>query len=184
MARDESQKQNRCLFAGINRRQNGSIGEAHGLVPTWNSDQKPKFHKYKDRVRLRCDVAQADSDSRSELTAQESRACAMTAAQVRDVLSRLPRCAGQASDAVSAYTQVKMKRSKIVQTAGTAILDCLDSSIFIPLAKIVGQNSRTCGCNWKEFARIPIGLLWLRQIGEVMMENERGRKFQDGNINF
>ena len=39
----------------------------------------------------------------------------MTAAQVRDVLSRLPRCAGQAGDAVSAYTQVKMERSKIAE---------------------------------------------------------------------
>ena len=33
----------------------------------------------------------------------------MTAAKVMDIISRLPRCAGQAADAVSAYTQVKME---------------------------------------------------------------------------
>ena len=33
----------------------------------------------------------------------------MTAAQVMDVLARLPGCDGQAADAVSTYTQVKME---------------------------------------------------------------------------
>ena len=33
----------------------------------------------------------------------------MTAAQVMDIISRLPGCDGQAADAVSAYTQVKME---------------------------------------------------------------------------
>ena len=33
----------------------------------------------------------------------------MTAAKVMDVIERLPDCAGQASDAVSAYTQVKLE---------------------------------------------------------------------------
>ena len=32
----------------------------------------------------------------------------MTAAKVMDIISRLPGCAGQAADAVSAYTQVKI----------------------------------------------------------------------------
>ena len=33
----------------------------------------------------------------------------MTAAKVMDIISRLPGCAGQAADAVSAKTQVKME---------------------------------------------------------------------------
>ena len=33
----------------------------------------------------------------------------MTAAKEMDVISRLPDCAGQADDAVSAYTQVEME---------------------------------------------------------------------------
>ena len=33
----------------------------------------------------------------------------MTAAKVMDIISRLPGCAGQAADAVSPYTHVKME---------------------------------------------------------------------------
>ena len=33
----------------------------------------------------------------------------MTAAKIMNIISRLPGCDGQAADAVSAYTQVKMK---------------------------------------------------------------------------
>ena len=38
-----------------------------------------------------------------------SSASQMIAAKVMDIISRLPRCAGQAADAVSACTQVKWK---------------------------------------------------------------------------
>ena len=40
---------------------------------------------------------------------QRSSASQMTAAEVMDVIASLPHCDGQASDAVSAYTQVKME---------------------------------------------------------------------------
>ena len=40
---------------------------------------------------------------------QGASASHMTAAEVLDVNSRLPECSGQASDSVSAHTQVKMK---------------------------------------------------------------------------
>ena len=33
----------------------------------------------------------------------------MTAAEIKDVISRLPGCDGQSADAVSVYTQVKME---------------------------------------------------------------------------
>ena len=41
-------------------------------------------------------------------TEQGSSASQMTAAKIMDIISRLPGCDGQAADAVSAYTQVKM----------------------------------------------------------------------------
>ena len=44
-----------------------------------------------------------------ERTEQGSSASQMTAAKVMDIISRLPGCAGQAADAVSAYTQVEME---------------------------------------------------------------------------
>ena len=40
----------------------------------------------------------------------------MTAAKVMDIISRLPGCAGQAADAVSAYTQVKMEDAPTLLT--------------------------------------------------------------------
>ena len=38
-----------------------------------------------------------------------SSASQMTAAKIMDAIARLPGCAGQAVDAASAYTQVKLK---------------------------------------------------------------------------
>ena len=50
-----------------------------------------------------------DSGSYAVFTEQGSSASQLAAAKVMDIISRLPWCAGQAADAVSAYTQVKME---------------------------------------------------------------------------
>ena len=50
-----------------------------------------------------------DSGSYAVFTEQGSSASQMTASKVMDIMSRLPGCAGQAADAVSAYTLVKME---------------------------------------------------------------------------
>ena len=50
-----------------------------------------------------------DSGSFAVFTEQGSSESQMTAVNVMDIISRLPGCAGQAADAVSAYTQVKME---------------------------------------------------------------------------
>ena len=46
---------------------------------------------------------------RMQCSEQGSSASQMTAAKVMDIISRLQGCAGQAADAVSAFTQVKME---------------------------------------------------------------------------
>ena len=58
---------------------------------------------------LRGDIVKDDSGSHAVFAEQGSSASQMTAAKVMDVIARRPHCAGQAADAVSAYTQVKMK---------------------------------------------------------------------------
>ena len=68
-----------------------------------------KHHKYKGRVVLRGDIVKDDSGSYAVFTEQGSSASQITAAKVMEIISRLPGCAGQAADAVSAYTQVKME---------------------------------------------------------------------------
>ena len=65
--------------------------------------------KYKGRDVLRGNIVKDDSVAYAVFTEQGSSASQMTAAKIMDIISRLPRCDGQAADAVSAYTQVKME---------------------------------------------------------------------------
>ena len=74
-----------------------------------NAELETKHQQYKGRVVLRGDIVKDDSGSCPVLTEQGSSASQMTAAKVMDIISRLPWCAGQAADAVSAYTQAKME---------------------------------------------------------------------------
>ena len=69
---------------------------------SWNQTQK-----YKGRVVLRSDSVGDDSGSYAVFTEKGSAASQMTAAKLMDVIARLPGCAGQVADAVSAETQVK-----------------------------------------------------------------------------
>ena len=64
------------------------------LCPLKNSELEPHYQKYKGRVVLRGDIVKDDSGSYAE---------------VMDIISRQPGCSGQAADAVSAYTQVRME---------------------------------------------------------------------------
>ena len=74
-----------------------------------NSELEPQFKKYKGRVVLRGDIVKDDSGAYAVLTEQGSSASQMTAAKVMDVIARQPDCDGQAADAISAYTQVKIE---------------------------------------------------------------------------
>ena len=74
-----------------------------------NAELEAKHQKYKGRVVLRDDIVKDDSGSYAVFTEQGSSASQMTAAKIMDTISRLPGCDGQAADAVSAYTQVKME---------------------------------------------------------------------------
>ena len=74
-----------------------------------NAELETTHQKYKGRAVLRGDIVKDDSGSYAVFTEQESSASQMTAAKVTDIMSRLPGCAGQAADVVSAETQVKME---------------------------------------------------------------------------
>ena len=74
-----------------------------------NAKLEAKLQKYKGRVVLRGDIVKDDSGSYSVFTEQGSSASQMTAAKIMDSISRSPVCDGQAADAVSAQTQVKME---------------------------------------------------------------------------
>ena len=69
-----------------------------------NSELEPQFQKYIGRVVLRGDIVKDDSGSFAVFAKQGSSSSQMTAAKVMDIISRLPKCSGQAAEAVSAYS--------------------------------------------------------------------------------
>ena len=111
-------------------------------MPNWRQSTR----KYKGRVVLRGDIVKDDSGSYAVLEEQGSSASQVTATKVMDIKSRLPGCAGQAADAVSAKTQVKNGRcSKIIGNSQIGMSRHLDSSTTTQMAKIMvlyGRPSR------------------------------------------
>ena len=91
-----------------------------------NAELEAKHQKYKGRVVLRGDIVKDNSGSYAVLTQ-------MTAAKIMDIISRLPGCDGQAADAVSAYTQVKMEDAhKLLKIPKS---ECPDIWICLPRHK-------------------------------------------------
>ena len=128
-----------------------------------NSELEQKFQKYKSRV-----VKDDKGSSASQ----------MTAAKVMDVIARLPGCSGQAADAVSAYTQVKMEDISTLLKIPES--ECPD--IWIRLPKHTWPKSWSC----MEDPVVPLernlfghplaGLLWGGNLRKFY-RNTVGKKF-------
>ena len=82
---------------------------------------------------LQGDTVKDDSGSYAVFTEQGSSASQMAAAKVMDIISRLPGCGGQAADAVSAYTQVKMEDAPSLLKIPKS--ECPDRLIRLPRHK-------------------------------------------------
>ena len=98
-----------------------------------NVELKTKHQKYKSRVVLWGDVVKDDSGSYAGFIEQGSTASQMTAVKVMDIISRLLGCAGQAADAVSAYTQEKMEDAQKMLNIPKS--ECPDIWIRLPRHK-------------------------------------------------
>ena len=76
---------------------------------------------------LRGNIVKDDSETYAVCAEQGSSASQMTAAKVMDVIARLLDCDGQAADAISAYTQVKMEDAQtLLQIRKTRVSGCVD----------------------------------------------------------
>ena len=75
-----------------------------------------------------------DSGSYAVFTEQGSPASQMTAAKDMDIISRLPGCAGQTADAVSAHTQVEMEDAHKLRKKPKS--ECPDVWIRLPKHKM------------------------------------------------
>ena len=110
-----------------------------------NSELEPQFQKCKGRAVLRGDIVKDDSGSHAVLTEQGLSASQMTAAKIMDIISRLPGCAGQVADGVSAYTQVKNGRcTDVIENSKVRMPRSLDTSNITEMAQITVQYGRSC----------------------------------------
>ena len=124
-----------------------------------------------------------DSGSYAVFTEQGSSASQMTAAKIMDIISRLPGCDGQAADAVSAYTQVKMEDAlKLLKIPKS---ECPDIWIRLPRHKLPKSWSSM------EDPVVPLernlyGILWQDYYGKGNLRKSyrsmAGRELQIGNV--
>ena len=128
-----------------------------------NSELEPQYQKYNGRVALRGDIVKDDPGSYAVFTEHGSSASQMTAAKVMDIISRLLGWAGEAADAVSAKTHVKMKDAPTLLKIPKS--ECPDIWIRLPRHKI---------------AKIMV-LLWERQLAKFYW-NIVGKKFRIVNV--
>ena len=113
-------------------------------------DKAPKRQRSNCTPRRHCEN---DSGYYAVFTEQGSSASQMIAAKVMDIISMLPGCAGQAVDAVSAETQVKMEDAKIIPNSQFGMSRHLDSSTTTQMSKIMVQYGRSSRSSWAQFVR-------------------------------
>ena len=137
-----------------------------------NAELEAKRQKYKGRVVLRDGIVKDDFGSYAVFTEQGSSVSQMTTAKTMDSISRLPVCAGQAADAVSAYTQVKLEDTpKLLKIPKS---ECPDIWIRLPRHKWPKSWSSI------EDPVVPLernlyghplaGLLWERQFENILLK--------------
>ena len=131
---------------------------------------------------LRGDIVKDDSGSYAVFTAQGSSASQMTAAKVMDIISRLPGFDGQAADAVSAKTQVKME--DVPTLLKNPKSECPDIWICLPR-----HNWPKSWCSMEDpvvplernlYGHPLAGLLWERQFEKILLQHGLGDGFQMG----
>ena len=146
------------------------------------SELEPKFQKYKGRVVLRGDIVRQDSGSYAVFTEEGSSASQMTAAKVMDVMARLPDWAGQAADAVSAYTHVKMEDAPTLLKIPKS--ECPDIWIRLPRHKWPkswsSMEDPVVLLERNLYGHPLAGLLWERQFEKILLKYGREKVFQSG----
>ena len=138
-----------------------------------NAELEAKHQKYKGRVVLRGDIVKDNSGSYAVFTEQGSSASQMTAAKIMDIISRLPGCDGQAADAVSAYTQVKMEDAhKLLKIPKS---ECPDIWIRLPRHRWPkswsSMEDPVVPLERNLYGHPLAGLLWERQFEKVLLKH-------------
>ena len=188
MEADESQKQKRGDRWSKERRKSSTLCVVNGHMSSQEFEVRPSISKirgkapkkYKGRVVLWGDIVKDDSGSYAAFTEQGSSASQMTAAKIMDIISRLPGCDGQAADAVSAYTQVKMEDAhKLLKIPKS---ECPDIWIRLPRHKWPkswsSMEDPVVPLERNLYGHPLAGLLWERQFEKILIAARLGEGFQ------
>ena len=135
-----------------------------------NGELETKHQNHNGRVVLGGDIVEEDSGSHAVFTEQGSSASQMSAANVMDIISRLPGCDGQAADAVSAYAQVKMEDApKLLKIPKS---ECPYIWIRLPRHKWLkswsSKEDPVVRVERNLFGRFLAGLSWERQFEKIL----------------
>ena len=138
-----------------------------------DAELEAKHQKYKGRVVLRGDIVKDNSGSYAVYTEQGSSASQMTAAKIMDIIYRLPGCDGQAADAVSAKTQVKMEDAhKLLKIPKS---ECPDIWIRLPRHKWPkswsSMEDPVVPLERNLYGHPMAGLLWERQLEKILLKH-------------
>ena len=141
----KSQEQKGGHSGSTKRQKESPLCHKMGLCHLKNAELEPKSQKHTGRVVLRGDIVKDDSGADAAFIEQGSSTSQMTAAKVIDVIARLPDCDGQASDAASAYTQVKLEDAPRLLKIPKS--ECPDVWIRLPQPISLGDFSQ---CMWDD----------------------------------
>ena len=141
-----------------------------GICHLKNAELEAKHKKSKGRIVLRGDVVK---ESYAVFTEQGSSASQMTVAKVMDIISRLPGCAGQAADAVSACTHVKMEDApKLLKVPKS---ECPDLRIRLPRHKwpksLSSMEDPVVPLERNLYGHPLAGVLWERQFEKILLQH-------------
>ena len=134
-----------------------------------NSELEPTHQKYEDRVAVRGDIVKDDAQH----SIYRARFICVTAAKVMDILARLPGCAGQTADAVSAYIQVKMEVAPSLVKIPKS--ECPDVWARPPIHKWPkswsSMEDPVVPLERNLFGHPLAGLLWERQFEKILLKH-------------
>ena len=183
MGPDESQKQDRADRWSKDEGAKVHFASLMDICHLKNAELETNHQTYKGRVVLRGDIVKDDSGSYAVFTEQGSSASQLTAAKIMDIISRLPGCDGQAADAVSAYTQVKMEDAhKILKIPKS---ECPDIWICLPWHKWPkswsSMEDPVVPLERNLYGHPLAGLLWERQFDKNPFKARLEKGFLIGN---
>ena len=168
----QSQEQKGSHSGSTKKREQSPLCISDGPMSSQKLRIGIKIQKYTGRFVLRGYIVKDDSGAYEVFSEQGSSASQMAAAKVMDGIARLPDCDGQAADAISASTPVKLEDAPELLRIPKS--ECPDIWIRIPRHKLPKSWSNiedpVVPLERNLYGHLLAGLLRERQFEEVLLE--------------